>query len=333
MNKRLTAIWTATLVLVLVLCVIDLMSGRTSISMGEIFEAIFCGGESDKALIIKELRLPRIITAILAGAALSLSGAQMQAVFRNPLADPHILGVSAGAGAGVATAVMLSASHSSLLDSGLAISSAAAVGAMGVSLVILLLSLKIRRSSEMLIIGVLAGFITSALTSVIAYQTDDSRLKTYWSWAAGSFGNSTWSSVEIMAVALVIGFVVALWQSKSLNLLLFGDEYAYAAGANVRLTRVVTMFGCCITTGAVTAFCGPVGFVGIIAPHIAKKISGQSSMRTVLPFSLFTGAAISLAGDLLTQIFPTPVPAGSTIALIGIPLILYFITRKQRVLS
>ena len=252
----------------------------------------------------------------------------MQAVFRNPLADPHILGVSAGAGAGVATAVMLSASHSSLLDSGLAISSAAAVGAMAVSLIVLLLSLKIRRSSEMLIIGVLAGFITSALTSVIAYQTDDSRLKTYWSWAAGSFGNSTWSSVEIMAAALVIGFVVALWQSKSLNLLLFGDEYACASGANVRLTRIVTMFGCCITTGAVTAFCGPVGFVGIIAPHIAKKISGQSSMRTVLPLSLFTGAAISLAGDLLTQIFPTPVPAGSTIALIGIPLILYFITRK-----
>ena len=199
---------------------------------------------------------------------------------------------------------------------------------MAVSLIILLLSLKIRRSSEMLIIGVLAGFITSALTSVIAYQTDDSRLKTYWSWAAGSFGNSTWSSVEIMAAALVIGFVVALWQSKSLNLLLFGDEYAYASGANVRLTRVVTMFGCCITTGAVTAFCGPVGFVGIIAPHIAKKISGQSSMRTVLPLSLLTGAAISLAGDLLTQIFPTPVPAGSTIALIGIPLILYVITRK-----
>lgn len=328
MNKRLTAVWAATLVLVLVLCVIDLMSGRTSIGVGEIFGTLFCGNESDNALIIKELRLPRIVTAILAGAALSLSGAQMQAVFRNPLADPHILGVSAGAGAGVATAVMLSASHSSLLDSGLAISSAAAVGAMAVSLVVLLLSLKIRRSSEMLIIGVLAGFITSALTSVIAYQTDDSRLKTYWSWAAGSFGNSTWSSVEIMAAALVIGFVVALWQSKSLNLLLFGDEYACASGANVRLTRIVTMFGCCITTGAVTAFCGPVGFVGIIAPHIAKKISGQSSMRTVLPLSLLTGAAISLAGDLLTQIFPTPVPAGSTIALIGIPLILYFITRK-----
>ena len=321
MNKRLTAVWAATLVLVLVLCVIDLMSGRTSIGVGEVFGTLFCGNNSDNALIIKELRLPRIVTAILAGAALSLSGAQMQAVFRNPLADPHILGVSAGAGAGVATAVMLSASHSSLLDSGLAISSAAAVGAMTVSLIVLLLSLKIRRSSEMLIIGVLAGFITSALTSVIAYQTDDSRLKTYWSWAAGSFGNSTWSSVEIMAVALVIGFIVALWQSKSLNLLLFGDEYACASGANVRLTRIVT-------TGAVTAFCGPVGFVGIIAPHIAKKISGQSSMRTVLPLSLLTGAAISLAGDLLTQIFPTPVPAGSTIALIGIPLILYFITRK-----
>ena len=132
MNKRLTAVWAATLVLVLVLCVIDLMSGRTSIGVGEIFGTLFCGNDSGNALIIKELRLPRIVTAILAGAALSLSGAQMQAVFRNPLADPHILGVSAGAGAGVATAVMLSASHSSLLDSGLAISSAAAVGAMAV---------------------------------------------------------------------------------------------------------------------------------------------------------------------------------------------------------
>lgn len=321
MNRRLSKVWLCTLAALAVTICADLFCGHIHLSLRDIFRALFSEADLYTEAIIWKLRLPRIATAIIAGAGLAISGIQMQAVFRNRLADPHILGISAGAGAGVAIVIFLSTYTTALLSSGISVSIAAALGAMIVSAFIMRLSDKVRRTSDLLIIGVLTGFIASALTAIISYQIDDNRLKVYWSWSNGSFTGNTWSAILIMFVALVVSIAIAVRQIKSLNLILFGEDYATAVGSDVRKTRILSMLSCCIVTGAVTAFCGPIGFIGIIAPHIARKLSGQASLRTTLPLSLFIGAVLGIAGDFISQIFPIPVPVGSTIAIIGIPLI------------
>ena len=321
LRSRQTLTYTITGLTLIVLACIDIHIGAIKLSTAEIIHAITGhSGEAVQAIILK-LRLPRIITAILAGAGLAISGAQMQTVFRNPLADPHILGVSAGAGTGVAIATIT-------LGTGLVTSIAASIGAICICLIIIWISTKMRRASELLIAGVMLGFIMSAITSVIEYQANETSLKIYWNWAAGSFSGNSWPEIWTMFIAIVIGLLVSILQNKGLSLLLFGDDYATSAGANVRKIRFMSMLSCSIITGAVTAFCGPIGFVGIVAPHIAKAISGQAAMKTILPLSLMTGATICVAGDILSQLWKTPIPVGSTIALIGIPIIL-LVMRKH----
>ncbi len=329
MNRRLTKVWICTVAALLTTICADLFCGHIHLSLKDIFRALLFESDLYTEALVWKLRLPRIATAVIAGAGLAISGLQMQAVFRNRLADPHILGISAGAGAGVAIVIFLSTYTTALLSSGISVSIAAALGAMLVSVFIMRLSDKVRRTSDLLIVGVLTGFIASALTAIISYQIDDNRLKVYWSWSNGSFSGNTWNAVLIMAIALAVSVVIAARQIKSLNLILFGEDYATAVGSDVRRTRILSMLSCCIVTGAVTAFCGPIGFIGIISPHIARKLSGQSSLRTTLPLSLFIGATLGIAGDLISQIFPTPVPVGSTIALIGIPIIFLMMKNKR----
>lgn len=328
MNSRLTKVWIYAVAALAVTVCADLFCGHIHLSLSEIFHALLRESDLYTEAIVWKLRLPRIATAVISGAGLAISGIQMQAIFRNRLADPHILGISAGAGAGVAIVIFLSTYTTSLLSSGVSVSIAAALGALLVSAFIMRLSDKVSRTSDLLIVGVLTGFIASALTAILSYQIDDNRLKVYWSWSNGSFTGNDWSAILIMAIALTVSATLAARQMKSLNLILFGEDYATAVGSNVRKTRILSMLSCCIVTGAVTAFCGPIGFIGIIAPHIARKISGQSSLRTTLPLSMVIGAALGTTGDLISQIFPTPVPVGSTIAIIGIPII--FLMMKNR---
>ncbi len=329
MNRRTVKIWPILLATLVVMVCADLLCGPVRLSVKEIFNTIFSGSDPYAVGIVWKIRLPRIVTAIIAGAGLAVSGIQMQAIFRNHLADPHILGVSAGAGAGVAITVLLSAYTTSLLSSGISVCIAAAMGAMFISGLIMRLSARVRQTSDLLIIGVLTGFITSALTAIISYQIDDNRLKIYWSWSSGSFSGNTWESIAIMAAALAVSLIIAVQQIKSLNISLFGEDYADAVRADTRKTRMLAMLSCCIVTGAVTAFCGPIGFIGIVSPHIARKISGQSSLNTTLPLSIFTGATLGVAGDFISQIFPTPVPVGSTIAVIGIPVIFLMLRSRK----
>ena len=307
-KERLALTYTISVLALLVLALLDLHVGAVKRSSSEIFRALTGTADSRIAAIVNSLRLPRLLTAILAGIGLAMSGSVMQAVFRNPLADPHILGISAGAGTGVAIS--------------------AAAGAFCMSLIILWISLRTRRASALLITGVMLGYIMSALTSVIEYQANEMRLKMFWNWSAGSFGSSGWTELQIMAVALIAGFLISLSLSKGLSLLLFGDDYAASAGANVRKIRVLSMLGCSLMTGVVTAYCGPIGFVGIVSPHIAKAFSGQAVMKHVIPLSCIMGAVICLGGDILSRVWETPLPVGSTIALIGIPII-FLILRRQ----
>ena len=263
--------------------------------------------------ILWRLRLPRIATALLAGAALALGGA---------LADPHIMGVSGGAGLGAALAATVTA------GAALPIAGAAFLGALAASALILFTATRVHSGTPLLIFGVMLGFILSALTSVVAYTAGEESLKVFYTWSAGTFSSARPQDLVWIGSALTLSMALSLADARGLDLALFGDDFALLSGGHPARTRVLALTGCCLATAAVTAFCGPLGFAGIASPHIARALSGQAAHRQILPLSLLVGGAIALAADLVAQHAPTPLPAGSTLALIGIPVILWILLRK-----
>lgn len=277
--------------------------------------------------IIWMLRIPRCLTAILAGASLALAGSQMQSILRNPLADPHILGVSAGSALGAATAT-LCGNMSGGIASTLSIAGAAFMGAAAVAVVLMAASRKFSHAGTLLVFGVMLGFIINAIISILQFSSDSENLRMFYSWSAGSFSHTTWTQLIILAITIVIGFVIAYRGRKGLDIILFGDEFAQLAGADTSRVRLRALLSCCILTGTVTAFCGPLGFAGIVAPHIARQMTGTSSHSTILPVSMLIGSTICIIADIISQASPTPLPAGSTMAIIGIPIILYVMLKK-----
>lgn len=288
-------------------------------------------GLPEAGAVLWRLRVPRVATALIAGAALAVAGAELQSLFRNPLADPHIMGVSGGAGLGAALATLaaggLSGAGTGLPGAGVAC--AAFLGAVAASGLIVAAATRTRSTATLLIFGVLLGFVFSAVTSVLQYTAREESLRLFYSWAAGSFTGTRYGELALMAGALVIGLGMALRDRKGLDIMLFGDAYAELAGAPLRRIRLRTMAGCCLMTGAVTAFCGPVGFVGIVAPHLARRALGTAQHGTVLVGAALAGSLVSLFADGLSQAFPSPVPVGSTMALIGIPAILFILLRRR----
>ena len=302
--------------LTVLLAVADLASGGTSLTAVD-------------ASIFLKLRLPRMLTAALAGASLSLAGLQMQSVFRNPLADPHIMGVSAGAGTGAAAATLLLGASLPAALSGLTVAAAAFAGAMLTSLLVVAVAARFQSSATLLIFGVMLGFIFSAVTSILEYSANAESLKVFYSWSSGSFAGGRSGELGVIAGALIIGTILAAWNNKGLDIILFGDEYATLAGADIHRIRNIAMTGSCLMAGAVTAFCGPIGFVGIVSPHIAKVLIGTAVHRKAIPVTMLAGASLSLKADILSQAFPTPLPVGSTMALIGIPVIMFILLKKK----
>lgn len=289
---------------------------------------VMCGGTAS-GQVLWHLRTPRVLTALLAGASLALAGGQMQSVLRNPLADPHIMGVSAGAALGAALATMLGSHALQGIFHGITIAAAAFAGALGAAAVILLASRRFRTASSLLIFGVMLGFIVNALVAILQFSSDAESLKMFYSWSAGSFSNSGWNETGIMAVTLAIGLTLAKRNSKGLDIILFGDEFAAMSGAPVQKIRLSAILGCSLMTATVTAFCGPLGFVGIVAPHIARGVFRTSSHRVIIPGCMLTGALTALTADLLSQISSTPLPVASTMAIVGVPAILYILLKGK----
>ena len=308
MNPRRKIIYMSSSVTLLILaCIADVM----------------WGGHANLDIML-HLRLPRTATAILAGAAMALSGSQMQSIFRNPLADPHIMGISSGASLGAALTTM----YAGAALAGVPIAISASIGAAAAAAVILYASKKFSNASVLLIFGVMLGFIVNALVAILQFTSDAESLKMFYSWSAGSFSNTTWAETSIIAGALVLGLIISLRNQKGLDLILFGDEFTKLSGGNPSKIRLSALVSCSLMTGAVTAFCGPLGFVGIIGPHIAKALLGTSSHRSVLPASLLTGGFIGVCADLISRMTPSPMPVASTMALLGIPAILYIMLKK-----
>ena len=290
-----------------------------------------CGGAGlgiPDGVIFNKIRLPRALTAVLAGASLSLAGLQMQTLFRNPLADPHIMGVSAGAGTGAAVATLLVGTSLPAALSGLTVVAAAFIGALLTSALVVLVASRMRGATTLLIFGVMLGFVFSAVTSILEYSANAESLKVFYSWSAGSFTGNGFDGIALIAAAFLVGLALALINNRNLDVALFGDEYAAMTGSDPSRTRMISMVGSCVMAGAVTAFCGPLGFVGIVAPHIARALTGSSVHIKTIPVTLLTGAGLSLVADILSQVFPTPLPVGSTMAIIGAPIIVYILLRR-----
>lgn len=282
----------------------------------------------DSSIFIK-LRLPRMLAAVFAGAGLSLAGLQMQSIFRNPLADPHIMGVSAGAGTGAAIVTLLIGSSLPIALSGFTVAAAAFLGALLTSLLVVTVSSKVQSTTILLIFGVMLGFIFSAITSILEYSANAESLKVFYSWSAGSFSGCRPAEIVVIAGSLAIGTLLTFINNKGLDIALFGNEYARLAGANISRIRSTAMISSCLMAGSVTAFCGPLGFVGIVAPHIARGFLGTSVHSTLIPAVMLTGAGLALTADILSNVFPAPLPIGSTMALIGIPIILAILFKRR----
>lgn len=299
------------------------------IAAGMIMLALACladitwGGHAGHDIML-HLRLPRMTTALLAGAAMALSGSQMQSIFRNPLADPHIMGISSGAALGAALTTMCIGTALG----GASIALSASIGAAVAGAIILYASNRFRNASILLIFGVMLGFIITAVVSILQFSSDAESLKIFYSWSAGSFSNTTWGETAIIAGALAAGLIIATFNHKGLDLILFGDEFTELSGGNPSQIRLSALLSCSLMTGAVTAFCGPLGFVGIIGPHIAKALLGTSAHKAILPASLLTGGLIGVCADLISRMTPSPMPVASTMALLGTPVILYIMLKK-----
>ena len=288
---------------------------------------MLCGGQA-AAMVMLHLRAPRVLTALLAGASLALAGEQMQSVLRNPLADPHIMGVSAGAALGAALATMSGPSLSPALQ-GLTVVAAAFAGAIAAAGIILAASRRFKTAATLLIFGVMLGFIVNALVSALQFSSDSESLKMFYSWSAGSFSNTGWSEICIMTAVLAIGITLAWRNTKGLDIVLFGDEFAQMSGAPVSKIRHRALLSCSLLAATVTAFCGPLGFVGIVAPHMARGIFRTSAHRTILPASLLTGAVTAVTADLISQASPNVLPVASTMAIVGVPIIIYILIKGK----
>ena len=267
------------------------------------------------------LRLPRVLTAVLATGALAVAGSQMQSIFRNPLADPYIMGVSSGAALGAAIVTMAG------IQSGLSLSLAAISGAAISSAVILAVASKVHSANTLLTFGILLGFFSAAVVTMLQYASPAEKLKLYYAWSAGSYSAAGYPDIVIMAIALAAGLVLGIGGAKGLDLILFGDEFTTLAGASPRKIRLSAILSSCLIAGSVTAFCGPIGFVGIVAPQIVREIFKTSTHRIVVPLSFLIGAFIGVFADLISQIFRLPVSA--TMALFGIPVIVVMLLRPS----
>ena len=281
--------------------------------------------------ILHAIRLPKAITAVLAGAALSVAGLIMQTLFRNPLAGPYTLGVSSGASLGVAMLTMLggilSTFNFQLSTIGLPI--AACIGAIAVLLLVLAVSRRVTSNVSLLIVGMMFGSIAGALVSLMQNFANPDALKLFIVWTLGSLSSVGWGDMPMMASILLLGAFFVLLALKPLNGLLLGEDYAHGLGIDVARTRLYIVLATGLLAGGVTAFCGPVAFIGVAVPHIARGIFLTSNHRVTVPASALIGACLLLVCDILCSLFIYPLPISTVSALFGAPVIIWIILKNK----
>ena len=270
---------------------------------------------SVQSQILWEIRIPRLVAAVLSGLSLAVAGLSLQTLFRKPLAGPFVLGISSGASLGVALSLLLGFSfgHFGVL-------SAAAVGAMAVTALVMLVAARFENSTVLLIVGLLVGYFIDALISLMIVGSDAESLRVYVSWGMGSFGRLTLDSVWVFALAVLLGLLLILLSIRYLNAARLGDDFAMGLGVNVRRGRMMVLLGASLLAAASTAFCGPVAFVGIAVPHLAFMLFKTSNHRVLLPASALCGIVLCLASCQFST-----VPLNAVLSLVGVPVVLWVI--------
>lgn len=337
-QKRIICFFLCTLVSIFAGALASACLGAAHLSPAKLCSLLFDKQATDPVLqtILLDLRIPRILTALLAGAALGAAGLIMQTVFRNPLADPFVLGVNSGASLGVALVVLLAAPAGSGLAAALsgggqfATLAAASLGAGATLFVVLALSRRVDALS-VLIIGLMISYAVGALVSLLMFFSMAERLQSFINWSFGNYGGVDWSQFLIFAPATIGGLLVAYLLIKSQDALLCGEEYAASIGINVRRARFLLLATASLLAGAVTGFCGPIGFLGVAAPHLARALLQSSRHAVLLPASILTGALLSLLADLTARApgLGFSLPLNALTALIGAPVIIAALMRQR----
>ncbi|MDR2886512.1 MAG: iron ABC transporter permease [Bacteroidales bacterium] len=318
------------------LFILDIFSGSVSITAGDIWNTLFASGSETTNTIIFSFRLPKAVTAVLAGMALSVAGLQMQTVFRNPMAGPDVLGITSGASLGVAFVVMgFSGSISPAFISSFGnwmIAAASWAGSGVLMMVILALSARIRDIMTILILGIMLSSGISAIVILMQYFSSESLLKSYVVWTMGSLGNLTGNQLTVLSISVSVGIALSLVSSKMLNALLLGENYAASMGLNVKTARFAVFTCSSILAGSVTAFCGPVGFIGIAVPHVARLLLRTSNHSLLIPATIMTGAAVMLLSDIIAQLpgYGRNLPLNAVTSILGIPIVIWIIVRNRK---
>lgn len=324
-------------VLLLAFFLLNISWGSVDIPLKEVINS-FIGTPSDTTwdYIVMQYRLPKAITAILVGSGLSVSGLLMQTLFRNPLAGPYVLGISSGASLGVAILILgasvLGGSFMVLSQSQLLISLAASAGAALVLLAVMIVSKHVKNTMSILIIGLMFSSLSSAIISVLAYFSSAENLQQYLFWGFGSLGNLTWSEVAVFSLIFLVAALLTLPVIKSLNSLLLGENYARSIGINIRRTKNLILFATSVLTGVITAFAGPIAFIGLSAPHMTKLLLNTSEHKVILPASALLGANLMLISDTVAQLpnseYTLPINAITT--MFGAPVVIWLLLRKRK---
>lgn len=329
MNKRFILL---SIVLLIAFCA-DIVMGSVMLPLKEVWN-VLTGNSGDEVYreIILNHRLPKALTAILTGTALSVSGVLMQTLFRNPLAGPDVLGVTSGASLGVALLTLSSSALPIYLLAGWGQITAAIIGALLVLMLVIAVSIKVPQTVSLLIIGMMFGNFAGAIVSILQSMANPDTLKLFVSWTFGSLSSVGWTYMYIMAPMVCLGVILAFTLQKRLNVLLLGDNYAIGLGISVFKTRLWVIIATALLAGISTAFTGPIAFIGVTVPHIARGIFHSSNHRIIIPGAILCGGIIMLACDLISQLPGTQgtLPVNSVTALFGAPVIIWIIMKKKQ---
>lgn len=333
MKSRTTILFILFTAAVAVLFAADIAVGSVSIPIRDVWAAL-TGGECDPTIarIIRDIRLMKAVVALVAGAALAVSGLQMQTLFRNPLAGPYVLGVSSGASLGVALfilgAPMLGLTGHAWLSS-LGVAGAAWIGAAATLALVAAISTRIKDIMVILILGMMISSGVSAIVQILQYLSAEEALKSFVVWTMGSLGDVTATQLALLLPAVAAGAALGVAAIKSLNMLLLGENYARSMGLDLRRSRSIILLSTTLLAGTVTAFCGPIGFIGLAMPHVARVIFRNADHRTLMPAAALTGAASLLLCDMVAKLLALPV--NSITALLGIPVVIWVVVRNRNI--
>lgn len=312
--------------------------GSISISLSDTLHAIFGGKLEDTSLqyIIWNYRMPKACTAILVGGGLALSGLLMQTLFRNPLAGPFVLGISSGASLGAALLIMGASLFSGFatlsLANDVALAIASSIGSFLVLLAVLIVAVKIKDTMALLIIGLMFGSITAAIVSVLSYFSNAEKLQRFIYWTFGSVGNLTWSQLALLLSFVCFGVLLSVLSIKSLNGYLLGENYAQSLGVNLKKSRYIIIIATGLLAGSITAFAGPIAFIGLAVPHLTRQIFDTTDHKILVPAVLIYGGIILLLCDIVAQL-PGSVnvlPINAITSIIGAPVVIWLLLRKRK---